>query len=173
MEPRNEREVADMTPYDLKSKGDWDDLLERFARQVQMTACLTDGDGVVLQCQLDRYPLCAAVRDNEQATTFVCSQCSAAMLAIVQRTGKPYVDFCDIGLLRVVVPLVRDGELLGQVTACGLAVADEDEELDVFLVSKQLGITEEAVLELAKSTPSGTEERVEPLAQQLFEQLNP
>ena len=160
-----------MTPYDLMSKTEWDELLGQFARDIRMSACLADAAGTALQCQADRYPLCAAIRESEAATAFVCSQASAAMTAVVRKTLQPEIDICDIGLVRVVVPLVREGGVIGQVTACGLA--SRDEELDPYPVAKQLGITEEQVLELARLTPEGSTAEVEPVVDRLFARLNP
>ncbi len=159
-----------MTPYEIKTEEEWTALLERFARETNMTACLTDEAGGMLQCRGDRYPLCTAIRDDKETLTFVCSQTSTAMLAVVRKTLKPAVDACEAGLLRVVVPLVRQGRLVGQVTACGVAAADE--EPDTFLIAKQLGLDEDRVAELAQSTPIGSEEDLEDLARTLFDELN-
>ncbi len=159
-----------MTPYDLKKKSEWDELLKQCATDLRMTACLADEAGIALQCRAERYPICAAIRENETATSFICSQASAAMTAVVRKSLKPEVDVCDVGLIRVVVPLVRDGKLVGQITACGLG--SDEEELDPFVVAKQLGITEEQVLDFAKSTPAGSEEKLQPVIDRLFEQLN-
>jgi ligand-binding sensor protein len=160
-----------MTPFDLKTEDQWDEILSRFARQIGMTACLTDETGSVPRCQGDRFPLCAAVRESQAATTFICSQTNTAMLAVVTKTLEPEIDLCEAGLIRLVVPLVRDGRLVGQVFACGLA--PRDEELDPFLVARQLGISEERVLELAQSTPLASEEELRPAVDQLFRELNP
>lgn len=49
----------------------------------------------------------------------------------------------------------------------------EDEELDVIVVAKQLGISEEEVLELAKDTPLGSSEKLSRLGALVFAELNP
>jgi ligand-binding sensor protein len=160
-----------MTPLDLKTKEQWDEILDRFARQLGMTTCLTDDTGNQPLCHFDRFPLCALIRANQTATTFICSQTNTAMLAVVKKTLQPEIDLCEAGLIRLVVPLVRDGRLVGQVFACGLAT--KDEELDPFPIAKQLGVPEEQVVELAKSTPFGSEEELQQLADRLFRELNP
>jgi ligand-binding sensor protein len=159
-----------MTPLDLKTDEQWDEILDRFARETEMTACLTDETGSLPRCRRDRYPLCEAIRDSQEATTFICSQTNTAMLAVVKVTLKPEIDRCEAGLIRLVVPLVRTSRLVGQVFACGLA--PKDEELDPFLVARQLGISEERVLELARSTPASSDEELRPLADRLFRELN-
>jgi ligand-binding sensor protein len=160
-----------MTPFDLKPKEQWLDILKRFAQQTGMTACVTDETGAEPVCHGGRFPLCAAIRDNPSATTFICSQTNTAMLAVVKKTRSVEIDLCEAGLLRVVVPIFRDDGLVGQVFACGLAA--EDEPPDYFLIAKQAGMAEERVAELGKFTTRGTEDELRPVAQRLFEELNP
>lgn len=159
-----------MTLMDLKRKEEWESILDRFSRDANMTACLIDDTGNPLLCRFDRYPLCKSIRDNQEAATFICSQINIAMLAVVKKTRRPEVDVCDAGLLRIVVPIFRDGELVGQIAACGLA--SKDEELGSFVVAKQLGVSEKQVTELAQSTPFASEEELQRLTASLFEELN-
>ena len=74
-------------------------------------------------------------------------------------------------MIRIVVPVLQDGKLKGQVFACGLAA--EDEELDSFLLAKQLDLPEQEVLELAKSTPFSSIEKLKEPVDRLFRILNP
>jgi ligand-binding sensor protein len=163
------RKRSNMTPLDLKTKEKWEEILNRFAKDAKMTACLTDDTGKQLICAAERFPLCSAVRETPGALMSICSQTNSAMLAVVKKTLKPEVDVCEAGLIRVVVPVVQDGSLVGQVTACGLA--SKDEELNSFFVAKEVAITEDQVLELAKSTPLGSEEELTTLCAKLFEEL--
>jgi len=141
-----------------------------FAQEVQMTTCVTDENGTNPKCCFERYPLCAAIRKNQTATTFICSQTNTSMLAVVRKTGRPEIDLCEAGLIRVVVPILRDGKLKGQVFACGLAL--EEEELNCFLIAKQLNMSEQEVLDLAKSTPFGSIEQLRLPADRMFKALN-
>ncbi len=160
-----------MTPLDLKSKEEWEAILKQFAADTKMTATLTDDAGKLLLSVGERYPLCEEIRKNEKALTFICSQTNTAMLAVVTKTLQPETDICEAGLIRLVVPVVRDGLLVGQVTACG--AASNDEELNSFLVSKEAGISEERVVKLAEGTPFGSEEELAQLCSSLFNELNP
>jgi ligand-binding sensor protein len=159
-----------MTPLDILSKNEWEEILEQFARSSRMASCLGDAKGSVIQCRSDRYPLCAAIRGNQETLTYICSQASATMSAVVKKTMRPELDYCQAGLMRVVVPVVRNGETVGQIFACGLA--SEEEEIDTNSLAKQLGISEDEVREMAKSTPLGSEEAVEREAAELFASIN-
>jgi ligand-binding sensor protein len=159
-----------MTIPALRNKEEWDRILAEFAREVRMTTCLTDDTGINPCCRFERYPLCAAIRNNREATTYICSQSNTAMLAVVRKTGRPEIDFCEAGLIRLVVPIFRDDRLIGQVFACGLASAEE--ELNSFVIARQLNMSEEAVLDLAKATPFGTVEQLKRPVDRLWHMLN-
>jgi ligand-binding sensor protein len=156
---------------DLKSKEEWEEILSGFSSETKMTSCLNDEAGNHIFCVSDRYPLCSTIRTNQDALTFICAQTNTAMTAVVSKTRKPEVDFCEAGLIRVVVPVVRDGAMVGQITACGLS--SDDEELNAFLVSKEVGIPEDKVLELAEATPAGSEDELQELCSKLFDEVNP
>ena len=136
-----------------------------------MTTCLTDDTGSNPRCCFERYPLCAAIRKNQAAATFICSLSNTAMLAVVRKTGRPEIDFCEAGLIRLVVPIVQDGRLMGQVFACGLA-SEEEEELNSFVIARQLNMSEQAVLDLAKPTPFASMEQLKLPVDRLFRKLN-
>ena len=141
-----------MTPLDIRTKEEWLDLQENFSQDIKMTACLTDTKGKQFFCCGERYPMCKRVRSDEKALTFICSQTNAAMTAVVSKTLKPEIDLCEAGMIRVVVPVLKDGTMIGMVTACGLV--PNDDEVDVYLLAKELQMPEEEVEALAKATPS-------------------
>ena len=159
-----------MTPLDVMSKDEWDEILDQFAQKTRMVACLGDPNGNVIQCRSDRTPLCFAIRSKQETLTYICSQASITMSAVIAKTLKPELDFCQAGMMRVALPIVRDGSMIGQVFACGLA--SEEEEIEVSLLAKQLGIPENDVREMVGSTPVGTEEAVEKAVAELFDKIN-
>ncbi len=161
-----------MSPLDLMSKEDWLGILSRIAQETGMTATLTDDKGNhILEEQGQRYPLCLKIREKKASRTFICSQTNVAMLEEVKRTRRPLIGECEAGLLRMVVPILSDGNLIGQVTACGL-VAKEEEEVDPFLIAKQVGASEGEVEDLATLTPTVCKGDVEGVAAGLHTELN-
>jgi ligand-binding sensor protein len=159
-----------MTLLDMRSKEEWESILDEYSKEVNMTACLGDDTAAMLFCKTDRYPLCAAIRNKPEATSFICAQTNLAMMNEIVETNKPAFDMCEIGLLRTAVPVLKDGKMVGQVVACG--IAPKDEEIDTFYVAKQLDCSEEEAEELAKSTPFGSEEELKQSAEKLFQRLN-
>ena len=159
-----------MELYDLKTEKEWQEMLDALSLSTKMTACLTDREGNIMQSSGERNPLCAHIRKNEEALTFICSQTNRSMLAEVTQTRRPVVDLGEAGLCRMVVPVIVRGEMVGMVTACGAAL--EGEEIEEFLIAKQLGLGEDEVVQLAKSTPLCKEEDIGEVAEHLFDDIN-
>ena len=159
-----------MTPLDLKAKEEWEAILDRCAKEANMTACLMDGDGKLLFCRMDRFPLREVIRGNQDALTTICMKTNTAMLSAVNKTRRPEIDICEAGLLRLVVPILNGRELIGQIAACGLA--SKEEEIEEFLVSKELGVTEQNVAEMSQASPFGTREELEKLGSRLFAEIH-
>lgn len=161
-----------MNLLDLKSQGEWEGTLVRVAEETKMAATLTDDRGnLILEEQGKRYPLCIKIREKDASRTFICSQTSAAMLEEAKRSLKPVIDECEAGLVRMVVPICRDGVLIGQVTACGL-VAKEGVEIDPFLIAKQVGVSEGEVEDWATLTPAVSKADIQRIAARLHVELN-
>jgi len=159
-----------MEPFDVKTKEEWETLLNGLSNKVKMAASLTDKDGNIILTKGNRYPLCAKIRENKGSLTFICSQTNRAMLVEVMGTMRPVVDLCEAGLCRMVVPIIAQGKMAGMVTACGVAI--EGEEIDEFLIAKQAELSEDEVAELARLTPICKEEDIERVANHLFKEIN-
>ena len=160
-----------MDLFELKSRDEWEEILCRIAADTRMKVALTDEKGsLILKTTGERCPLCIKIREKKESLTYICSQCNTAMLEEARQELRPVIDFCDAGLSRMAIPVVRDRMLIGQVTACG--GAPEEEEVNIFLVSKQVGITEKEVEELAASTPVVSEDAIETIASRTFAELN-
>lgn len=159
-----------MTPFDRKTKEEWTEILDSVWAECGMPASLRDETGNVLMARGEQYPLCAEIRADGDALKFICAQTNTAMLHEVKSGREPLIDLCEAGLIRMVVPLLEGDTLIGYVAACGKASADD--EVETFLVSKQLGVSESRAQELAASTPVASVDDFQALAQRLFKELN-
>lgn len=162
-----------MNALDVKSKEEWEALMKEIAEKTRLTVTLGDGKGshILTTDSWTRCSLCARIREKKEAITFICSQTNTAMIEEAKRVKGPVVDFCDAGLIRMAVPIFRDGEVIGQLTACGAVVPDE--EVDAFLVAQQAGITEEEAEVLAGEAPVVSMEEIQKLADECFAEFNP
>ncbi len=160
-----------MKLFERMSKEEWNEILQRVAEDTRMTVGLTDENGnLVLQTQGERCALCTKIRERKESLTFICSQCNTAMLEEAKQALKPVLDSCDAGLTRMVVPILNEGVLIGQLTACG--GAPEKEEIDLFLIARQVGTTEDEVAVLATRIPVVSTDEIETIANRTFAEVN-
>ena len=91
--------------------------------------------------------LCPEIKATDKGQAFICAVAHMNLAEIGRQTGEPVIEECDAGLVKLVVPIIVDGEFIGAFGACGLML--EDGEVDSFLINKITDIDEERVEELA------------------------
>ncbi len=136
----------------------WEEILRELSQEVGMPATLVDAKGNILVHVGDYTDVCIRVRKRPESLSFVCGQTSQSLMKQAERTGKPVVELCQIGLCKLIVPLFREGKFLGALAACSRALSGE--ELDPFMVAQELGISEEEASRLLSSTPTIEQESV-------------
>lgn len=91
--------------------------------------------------------LCPEIKATDKGQAFICAVAHMNLAEIGRQTGEPVIEECDAGLVKLVVPVIVDGEFIGAFGACGLML--EDGEVDSFLINKITDIDEETVDALA------------------------
>ncbi len=155
----------------MRSAEQWQAFLDSWFRKTQMAASLTDPDGsIILNAGDDRRsPVCTKVRERKETLSFVCSQTNTAMTAMLKTAKEPLSEICEAGMQRNAVPILRDGELIGQVTLCGKTI--DPEEVDPFMLAQTLGISEKEAEALAETAEVVSEEELESLMEELAKEL--
>ena len=133
-------------------------MLETLGRKYGLAMAVVDEEGKIVLSAGTRNPLCEQIRVNEESLTYICSQTSAAMSRELKTTLQPLVETCEAGMLRIAVPIVKEGRLIGQVTGCG--VAEDDQAIDPETLALQMGKTEETVAELARDVEARSQQEM-------------
>ncbi len=157
-------------PFDIMSEAEWGALLEEMVGETLMASMLTDDQGAMLLSRGERYPLCDRIRSDSSSLAAICSQTNRAMLAVVRSTLTPVVEECEAGMVRIVIPVVHDGQLVGQVTACGRVAMGSS--VETFLVAQTLGMQEADVVDLASHIPAVTLGDAQVIAQRFHARLS-
>ncbi|MBF0117660.1 MAG: PocR ligand-binding domain-containing protein [Desulfobacterales bacterium] len=84
--------------------------------------------------------LCPVIKANKKGQSFICSVAHQNIAGRAYEIRKPVVDSCDAGLVKIVVPIFIEDNFLGVVGGCGLLI--DDNEVEIFLISKTTGIGE-------------------------------
>jgi len=114
--------------------------------------------------------LCPVIKANEKGISFICAVANMNMASRAKLTGKPVIEECDAGLIRVAVPIFVGDEFLGTVGACGLLI--EGGEADSFLINKITGIDEEKIESLSNDIKTISTEDAQSLVDYIWQDVN-
>jgi ligand-binding sensor protein len=155
--------------YRIKSREEWQQILDNLFEELELPAALMDGENTVLQTSGERNPLCATIRERKGSLSFICGQTQQFLSEQARMTKKPVIEMCEAGLVKLVVPVFWNGVCAGNVTACG-AVCPE-EEIETFLIGQSTNASEEDIDALCKEVPEIEREKVVQAAFRLFQKI--
>ncbi len=141
----------------------WEELEREINTRFGMDANVFDPKGYRITAVKNWVnELCPAIKATDKGQSFICAPAHMNIAAQAMRSGEAVIEECDAGLIKLVVPIVIDGEYAGAVGACGMMAADG--EVDAFLVNKMTDIAAETVERLAGTVPTITREAAEELS---------
>ncbi len=111
-----------------------------------------------------RFPnqLCPEIKATSKGQAFICATAHMNLANMAKQTGEPVIEECDAGMLKLVVPIIVEGEFLGTVGGCGTLL--DDGEVDEFLVNKITELDEDRIEFLSEGIPTISSQKVEALA---------
>ncbi|MEF2146566.1 MAG: PocR ligand-binding domain-containing protein [Desulfovibrionaceae bacterium] len=159
-----------MKMTDLMSLEDWEKLEKELHERFGLNAAASDAEGV----RLTKYanwgnPLCPRIKGDPKGLSAICAVAGRHFNTTCQSSRSPLVEECDAGLVKIAVPVIKDGEYLGCVGGCGLLF--EDSEVETFLVSKSLEIEESEAERLAADVTSISHDRADEIVLYLKDRL--
>lgn len=113
--------------------------------------------------------LCPAIKATDKGQSFICAVAHMNLANQARDQKKPVIEECDAGLMKIVVPIVVDGEFIGAIGACGLLPTGG--EVDAFLVNKMTDIDEEKIEELCEDLAVIEKNSAEEVAQFIWEKI--
>ena len=103
--------------------------------------------------------LCPVIKVDDKGQNYICAVAHQNIAAEAKRTHKPVIAECDAGLMKLVVPIILNGEFLGVAGGCGYILGNG--EVDTFMVNKTIGIAEEKLINLSDDIPVMTPEQAQ------------
>ncbi len=98
--------------------------------------------------------LCPAIRGSNQGHSPVCISAGEHFARLLRSSGKPVVEECGAGMLRIAVPIFAGHEFKGSLGGCGKVC--EGGDVDEFMIRKVTGLELEQIRERAASVASIT-----------------
>jgi ligand-binding sensor protein len=160
---KNKKQVMNM--YSIRSKQEWQKVLDSVHEELGMTSAITDKENKVLQVSGERKPLCSRIRSIEESLAFICSQAQQSMAQETNKKKRPVIDACDAGMAKFVLPVFYEGDFVGTLTACGARVLGT--ELETFIIEKATKINERDIDGLIQQVPQCDEKAIARVVQRL------
>ncbi len=155
---------------DLLSREEWTEVEREFHILTGMDTNVYDPDGFTFTGEKQwANEICPRIKEIPAALQAVCSVAHQNLAHIARQTGKPVVEECDIGLTKICVPVIVNGQFIGAFGGCGYLL--EDGEVDTFLIHKLTGMEESEAEKLTASLPLISRSRAEDVALEMEEKI--
>jgi ligand-binding sensor protein len=152
-----------MTLKDLIAEEELARLQQDLHDTFGLNADIMDAEGHRLLGNTWGNQLCRAIRDDAKGFGAICAP-AGQMFTQLMKKGEPFAEYCDGGMLRVSVPVVVKGEVVG-------GVVPDDEEVDEFTIGMMSDLDEEAIAEKAKTVTAVSEAKVAEIQQYITDRL--
>lgn len=143
---------------DIMPKEDWVKVQNELHEKFGLNADIMNTEGKRLDGNTWGNELCHAIREDKKGLGAICVP-AGQMFVQMMKEGKPFYEECDAGMVRIAVPIKKDGELVGSAGGCGLVVGDG--EVDEFTIGMMSDLSEDEIAEKNKTVQTVTEEKVQ------------
>lgn len=141
-----------MNLSDIAALENWIELEKKINDRSGLNASVFDAAGVrITDFKKWANKLCPVIKSNQKGQNFICALAHQNIAAQAAHKHQPVMERCDAGLMKLVVPVFIDGEFLGAVSGCGCLLDNDD--VDMFMIHKTIGINEEKLMDLSEDIP--------------------
>lgn len=159
-----------MKMTDIMSTDEWLELERELFDKFNINAEVVEEDGKrVTGKRLWCNQLCKCIRESDKGKGGICAPSGQEFVRLTREERKPFIEECDIALVKINVPVIVCDELVGAVGGCG--PLPEGGELEDFMVSVTMGMEEEDVARLAESVPTASQEKLEEIQAYIEERV--
>ena len=146
-----------MVLTDIQPMEKWIELEKKIIEKYQIQSVTFDTQGTRITDYVKwSNRICPVIKSSEKGGPFICAVAHMNMAAQAQKTGKPVVEECDAGILKIVVPIFFKDEFVGTAGGCGRLPAGG--AVDTFMINKTIGLDEQEIQGLTDDMGSMTTE---------------
>jgi len=144
---------------DFQSVEKWVELQDELHERFALNADVMNKEAKRLAGNTWGNELCREIRGDAKGFGSICAPAGQMFLQLMQQGQKPFAEECDAGMMRICVPVIKDGEFLGAVGGCGVVPADG--EVDEFTIDMMSNLDADNITEMAKEVQIASPERVQ------------
>ena len=160
-----------MNLLDLLSEGQWND----FSREMHESYGISFGVSDTAGARVSSYAnwcnrLCPRIKSDPQSLAAVCAVAANYFTEATRKSGEALIAECDLGLIKVAVPIVVGDEFMGTAGGCGFAT--ERGEIETFMIEKLTGADEGEIKALVEDIAPMTEARAREMADDIARRID-
>lgn len=149
-----------MTLTDLLTLEQWKGFEKEIHERFELNASVTDAQGKRITDYANwGNPLCKRIKTDPKGLAAICAPTGQHCTKRLNEAKTAFIEECEAGMLKIVVPIRVNGAVLGSVGGCGALY--DDVEMESFLVAKALEVDEDEVVDLSFKTPIMSRNRAE------------
>ena len=143
-ELKDKRSAIGMALTDLLPPDDWQKFEAELFDHLSLNCTVynENGNGVTGKPNWCNA-LCPEIKSNPNSLATICAAGNQFFMAEARNTGKPVIDVCDAGLLKIAVPIVVGGRFLGTAGGCGRL--PEGGKVETFIIQMTNDLDESAI----------------------------
>jgi len=113
--------------------------------------------------------LCPEIKATDKGQSFICAVAHMNLALMAKAQNEPVIEECDGGLVKIVVPIIKDDHFVGAFGACGFIL--DDGEVDTFMINKTTEIDEARIESLSGDIKTITSDDAGELAREVTEKI--
>lgn len=126
---------------DIQSMEQWDQLAQEIYDTFNINPAIADSKGkMIAGGMLFANELCRRIKKDPKGLASICSVAGQFFTAQLHEEKRTQAHECDAGMVKIAIPLLVQGELVGSIGGCGIVPMDG--EVDSFFVARSLGVKE-------------------------------
>jgi ligand-binding sensor protein len=138
-------ELTDLVPVES-----WRQVAEDVYKKFGFNSCIYNRDNMIVHPPVGwANELCPLIKAGDSRV--ICAASQKNFATKVSQSRDPFIDECEAGFTKFLVPIFVDGEFLGSAGGCGCLIAGNT--IDVFYLSKLLVKDEQEIKNLLDTVP--------------------
>ncbi len=134
--------LTDLAPQEV-----WEALVQDVHGKFGISCAVSDADGGhATHHENWCNRLCPKIKAKPEAVASICAIAAQNFTMMTRQMKKPVIEECDIGLIKIAVPIFAGDAFLGTAGGCGFLA--EDGEVEEFMVGKATGLDDDEIAEL-------------------------
>lgn len=143
-----------MKPTDLATPAEWHNIQSLFAAVTGLTSVTFDVEGNPVSPPDFQNEFCRYFKGTPEGAK-MCKESHASIASEAMKKRAPVVAKCKAGLIKVVVPIFYNDEIIGFTGGCGVYKKDEGLDIEKLVEAGAIaGIDASKVKELAETIKS-------------------